>query len=119
MQPGAVVEDRATIEPVRNNLIARHGQRLMIALILVASAVISYLTTNSLISLAMFGVSLLMVVVVAVILRDLQQHPEHARWLVPLTILTLVGIQVFSRIGRVQELIFHVLFRSGKEWVGL
>lgn len=96
--------------------LSRHG---FIGLCIVGSAILSALIGQSWLSLALYGASVILVVFVALILRDLHRNPAHRRWLVPAAILTLVGLFTFTRFGRLQIALFGSPVLRGGEWVGL
>ncbi len=95
------------------------GRRAFVLLCVVGGAVLAVIAGGTWISLALYGISLLIVIAVSPVLRDLAAHPEHRRWLVPLSIATLVGILVFSRYGRLQILLFGSPITRFGEWVGI
>ncbi len=94
-------------------------RRAFVLLCVVGGAALGVVAGGTWISLALYGVSLLIVIAVSLVLRDLAGHPEHRRWLVPLSIAALVGILVLSRFGRLQILLFGTPITRFGEWVGI
>src|SRR5260221_1576704 len=94
-------------------------RRAFVLLCVVGGAALGVVAGGTWISLALYGVSLLIVIAVSLVLRDLAAHPEHRRWLVPLSIAALVGILVFSRYGRLQIMLFGSPIARFGEWVGI
>src|SRR5258708_2189047 len=68
------------------------GRRAFVLLCVVGGAVLAVVAGGTWICLALYGVSLLVVIAVSLVLRDLAAHPDHRRWLGAVRIAGLVGI---------------------------
>ena len=94
-------------------------RRAFVLSCLAGSAILAGVAGNGLLSLALYVVSLLIVLGTALVIRHLNQQPEHRSWLVPVSIVLLIAVLIFSRIGRLQILLFGTTVGRFGEWVGL
>ncbi len=91
---------------------------LIIAALLAVAALLMQVT-NSFANLAFFAASLGMVAGVALVVQNLHKNPAQRRWLIPLTIVVLVGILAASRFTRLQVFLFGKEIAVNGEWIGL
>src|SRR5258706_12295073 len=91
---------------------------LIIAALLAVAALLMQIT-NSFANLAFFAASLGMVAGVTVVVQNLHKNPAQRRWLIPLTLVGLVGILPASRFTRLQVFLFGKEIAGNGGWLGL